>query len=173
METYTFTLVIDGDAGSGDHIDQLFEAGCDDATFSHSSAISYGDFDREAESLLDALLSAVVAVESVDGLRVRRVESDDLVGVSEIAQRLGRTRQSIHQPIVGDRGAGDFPAAVSSARGRSKVWDWSEVALWAGADHDREVATTIAAVNAALALRRARTALAERPMARLMDFAAA
>ena len=173
MEIFTFTLVIDGDAGSGEHVDQLFEAGCDDATFSHSATISYGDFDREAKSLLDALLSAIVAVESVGGLRVRRVETDDLVTVSEIAERLGRTRQSIHQLIAGERGAGDFPAAVSSARGRGKVWDWSEVAMWAGADHDREGMTTIAAVNAALALRRARTSLEEKPMARLIDFAVA
>jgi predicted DNA-binding transcriptional regulator AlpA len=173
MENYTFTLTIDGDAGSDENIDALFDAGCDDATFSHSPAISYGDFDRTAESLLDAMLSAIEAVESVDGLRVRRVGNDDVVTVPEIAERLGRTRQSVYQLVNGDRGAGDFPAPVSSVRGKGKVWDWSDVARWAGLDEDRERSDLIAAVNAALALRGAKSSLDAKPMARLLDFAAA
>jgi predicted DNA-binding transcriptional regulator AlpA len=173
METYSFTLVIAGDAGTDERINELFEAGCDDATFSHSPTISYGDFDREDDTLLDAVLSAIGAVESVEGLRVRRVETDDLVTAPEIAGRLGRTRQSVYQLVNGERGAGDFPAPLSSARGRGKVWDWSEVAVWAGVDFDRARAATMAAVNAALALRHARSSLDAKPMARLLGFAAA
>lgn len=171
MDTYSFTLVIDGDAGTVENIDALFDAGCDDATFSHSSAISYGDFDREAESLLEAVLSGIEAVESVESLRVRRVDSDNLVTVPEIAERLGRTRQSVYQLVNGERGAGDFPAAVSSTRAKAKVWDWTEVAAWAGIEHDPERASTIAAVNGALALRRAKSALDAKPLARLLHFA--
>lgn len=173
MDTYTFTVVIDGDAGTDENIDALFDAGCEDATFSHSSAISYGDFDREAESLFDAVLSGIEAVESVGGLHVRRVKSDDFVTVPEIAERLGRTRQSVYQLVNGERGAGDFPAAVSSTRGKGKVWDWSEVAAWAGVDYDPERAATIAAVNGALALRSAKSSLDAKPLARLLHFAAA
>ena len=33
MKTYRFTIVIDGDSGTDDRINALFEAGCDDATF--------------------------------------------------------------------------------------------------------------------------------------------
>ncbi len=149
MDIYTFTVVIDGDAGTDENTDALFEAGCDDATFSHSSGISYGDFDREAESLNDAVLSGIEAVESVGGLRVRRVDSDDFVTVL------------------------DFPAAVSSMRGKGKVWDWSEVAAWAGVDYDPERAATIAAVNGAFALRSAKSPLDAKQLARLFHFAAA
>lgn len=173
METHSFTLVIAGDAGTDERIDALYEAGCDDATFTHSPTISYGDFDRPARSLLDALLSAIGAVESVEGLRVRRVESDDLVTVPQIAERLGRTRQSVYQLVNGDRGLGDFPAPVVSARGKGKVWDWAEVAAWADADFDSERAATIGAVNAVLALRAARATLSPKRLARLIAFAAA
>jgi predicted DNA-binding transcriptional regulator AlpA len=173
METHSFTLVIDGGAGTDERIDALFDAGCGDATFSHSPAISYGDFDRDGESLLDAVLSAIEAVESVPGLRVRRLDSDDLLTVPALADRLGRTRQSVYQLIDGTRGAGHFPAPVSSARGRGKVWAWTEVAEWAGVDYDHTRAVTIAAVNGALSLRRARASLDGAPIARLLDFAAA
>ena len=104
---------------------------------------------------------------------MRRVDSDDFVTVPEIAERLGRSRQSVYQLVNGERGAGDFPAAVSSTRGKGKVWDWSEVAAWAGVDYDHERAATIAAVNGALALRSAKSSLDARPLARWLHFAAA
>jgi hypothetical protein len=173
VDTYAFTLLISGDAGTDERIDALFDAGCDDATFSHSATISYGDFDREAASLLDALLSAIRAVESVEGLVVRRVETDDLVTLPQIAERLGRTRQSVHQLVNGDRGEGDFPAPVASARGKGKVWDWADVAAWGDVAFDHERAETIAAVNGALSLRAARSTLTPRRVARLLRFAAA
>lgn len=173
MPTFSFTLVIEGDATSEDNLDALFDAGCDDATFSQAPPISYGDFDRRARTLVDAVLSAIAQVEAVDELRVRRVASDDLVTPPEIAKRLGRTRQSIYQLINGDRGDGDFPAPVSTSGGKGKLWDWSEVAAWAGADTDLTRPALIAALNGALALRRARNEIGSKPLARLLDFAAA
>src|SRR5680860_105368 len=69
MTTHSFTLVIEGDAGTDDRINALFEAGCDDATVSHGPLLSYADFDREAPSRLEAIMSAIEAVESVEGRR--------------------------------------------------------------------------------------------------------
>jgi len=173
MNTYTFTLVIDGDAGTDEHINALFEAGCDDATFSHGSTISYGDFDRDADDLLEAVLSAVEAVESVEGLSVRRVDEDDLVTVNDIAERLARSRQSVNQLIAGDRGDGTFPQPLGRTRGHGRVWSWSEVAEWAGADFDAESSAVLQAVNGALALRRAGRALGEAGLRRLVEVATA
>lgn len=173
MNTYTFTLVIDGDAGTDEHINALFEAGCDDATFSHGTTISYGDFDRDAETLLDAVLSAVEAVESVEGLSVRRVDEDDLVSVNDIAERLDRSRQSVNQLISGDRGDGTFPQPLGRTRGHGRVWSWSEVAEWAGADYDAETSAVLQAVNGALALRRAGRALGDTGLRRLVEVATA
>jgi len=173
MNTYTFTLVIDGDAGTDERINALFEAGCDDATFSHGSTISYGDFDRDAETLLDAILSAVEAVESVEGLSVRRVDEDDLVTVNDIAERLNRSRQSVNQLIAGDRGDGTFPQPLGRTRGHGRVWSWSEVAEWAGVEHDAETSAVLQAVNGALALRRAGRALGDKGLRRLVEVATA
>lgn len=173
MESFSFTLVIDGGAGTDARIDALYEAGCDDATFSHGTTTSYGDFDRDADGLLVAVLSAVADVESVAGLRVRRVDEDDLVTVGEIADRLGRTRQSVNQLIGGGRGDGSFPHPLGATRGHARAWSWHEVAGWAGVDHDIRTATVLAAVNGALALRRAGALLDATGMQRLLAVASA
>lgn len=163
MSEYSFTLVIDG-VLDDETLDELFEAGCDDATFGAVDGAHYADFDREAPSLGEALSSAIADVESVPGLRVRRVEPDDLVTMSEIAERLDRSRESVRLLIAGERGSGDFPAPVSHLRRRNRLWRWSDVAAWAGeADgDDLAKARLIAAVNAALELRTATPGLPDR-----------
>lgn len=153
MPEHSFTFILSGDPE--DHMDELFEAGCDDATFGTVDGVPYAEFDREASSLAEAIRSSLAAVESVAGLRVLRIEPDDLVTASEIAERLGRTRESVRLLIAGARGGGGFPAPVSHVRTRNRLWRWSEVATWAGvADASaREEAWIVAALNAALELR--------------------
>jgi predicted DNA-binding transcriptional regulator AlpA len=153
MLEHSFTLVIGGDVEA--KIDDLFELGCDDATFGSIDGVHYADFERESPTLSLAISSAISAVESVPGLRVRRVEPDDLVRASEIAERLGRTRESVRLLIAGERGAGDFPAPVSHLRSRNRLWRWSDVAEWTGEADPTGVARAhlIAAFNAALELR--------------------
>lgn len=75
MAEHRFTLIIDGDIES--HLDVLFEAGCDDATFGKVDGVQYADFDREGETLANAIASALHEVKSIPGLQVRRVEPDD------------------------------------------------------------------------------------------------
>ena len=53
--------------------DRLYEAGCDDATFGTSNGVHFGTFHREADSLGDAIGSAVRDVERA-GLSVARIE---------------------------------------------------------------------------------------------------
>lgn len=153
MIEYSFTLVIEGDVEP--RIDQLFEAGCDDATFGSVDGVHYADFDREARTVSRAVYSAIEDVESVPGLVVRRVEPDDLVTMTEIAERLGRSREGVRLLIAGERGHGDFPAPVSHLRSRNRLWRWSDVAEWAGKASSADIhsARFIAAVNAALELR--------------------
>jgi hypothetical protein len=173
VTTHSFSLVIDGDAGTDERIDALFEAGCDDALFGHGPWRSYGDFDREAGTLIEAVLSAIEAVESVDGLVVRRVNEFDLVNVTELASRLGRTRQSVNQLVSGTRGDGSFPPPLDPGVTEGRVWAWSEVAAWAGIEHDQESAAILQAVNAALALRRAGLVLSKPDQRRLLHIVSA
>jgi hypothetical protein len=162
MSEYSFTLVIDG-VLEDETLDELFETGADDATFGSVDGAHYADFDREAPTLSAAISSAIADIESVPGLRVRRVEPDDLVTQSEIAERLGRSRESVRLLIAGERGSGDFPTPVSHLRSRNRLWRWSDVAAWAGEANpaERAEARLIAALNAALDLRTATSGLAD------------
>ena len=73
---HDFTLTLEGpDEFTVELADRLYEAGCDDATFGTSNGVHFGAFHREAESLGDAVGSAIKAVERA-GFSVARVEVD-------------------------------------------------------------------------------------------------
>lgn len=156
MTDHEFTLVIEGDLTDEAVVRRLFEVGCDDATFGVTDGVGYGDFLREDPTFVGAVLGAIEQVESIDGLLVLRVEPDDIVTMAEIAERLGRTRESVRLLISGQRGPGGFPGPISHARDRARLWRWSDVTEWFGqADTaQREAAHFVAALNAALELRR-------------------
>ena len=132
MMTHQFTLIVDGpDLQHEAHVNALFEAGCDDATVGRVGAIQYLDFDRDAESFADAVLGATEAIENAElGARVVHLEPDDLVTMSEIAERTGRTRESVRLLISGQRGPGGFPAPATHFKSRQRMWRWQEVAAW-------------------------------------------
>ncbi|HXV62902.1 MAG TPA: hypothetical protein VEK15_19545 [Vicinamibacteria bacterium] len=111
--------------------DALFEAGCDDATLAFRSGIAYLEFDREAPSLGDAIVSAIRDVERADPrLKVVAVEPGDSVNASEIARRAQVTREYIRLLVEGERGEGDFPAPHSGIAGKTLVWSWAGVVQW-------------------------------------------
>jgi len=151
---WSFTLVVEG--GLAQQPAALDKVGCGDATVGSVDGVDYADFLRGGPSFESTLVSTILAVESVDGFVVRRVEPDDLVTAAEIATRLGRSRESIRLLVAGARGAGNFPAPVSHLRSRQRLWRWSEVAEWVGEmDEDqRWRATVLAGVNAMLEYRR-------------------
>jgi hypothetical protein len=91
--------------------------------------VGFLEFDRDAESFLQALCSAIENVENA-GYRVVRVEPEDLVTAAEIARRCGRTRASVSWLISGERGPGTFPRPVTNIETKSPLWRWAEVAGW-------------------------------------------
>ncbi len=129
---YNFALVLSGISEPESQIeDALYEAGCDDAILSFRSGIAYLEFDREAQGLKEAIVSAVRDLERANGnLKVVRVEPGDLVNASEIARRVQRTREYIRLLTQGKRGEGNFPAPQSGITGKTLVWSWAEVARW-------------------------------------------
>lgn len=77
---YDFTFTLGGvDELTVEVADRLYEAGCDDASPHSAGSTVYLDFHREAESLGDALGSAVKDVERA-GYSVARVEVEASVG---------------------------------------------------------------------------------------------
>lgn len=157
MAEHEFRLTVRGELTDA-RLDALVDAGCDDATFSARDELIFAEFVRAAPSLADAVLSAIADVEQVDGLQVLRVDPDEHVWAAEIAERTGRSRQSVNLLINGRRGPGGFPPPVSHAT-RNPLWRWSEVADWVagyeGRPADPERSLTIGAVNGALEARRA------------------
>ena len=150
--------------------DALFGSGCDDATPSSRNGVISVEFDREAPSLAEAIRTAIRDVEGAGvGLRVVRIEAGELVTASEIARKVGKTRQAIQYYASGKRGPGGFPTPVTARSARVAVYRWEDVASWMRAANllpDSEApdeAATLDFFNAALGLRRAAPAVADAP----------
>jgi len=149
MPDQDFTLVVTGTIDD-ETVERLFEAALDDATVRSSGGVGFVDVTREAPTMAEAVASAIRQVRSA-GLEVREVEPGDLVTMSAIAERLGRTRESVRLLIEGERGPGGFPPATSPAEGHNRRWRWMQVARWAELPPEEiERAEAIAAVNARL-----------------------
>ena len=151
---YEFSLILCGVHELDRRIeDALFEAGCDDATLSVQYGTISMDFARASPSLKDAILTAIRDVRKADiGADVWRVDESDLVTPSEIARRLGRSRQQIHQYMTGERGPGGFPAPECNLTEGAPLWDWYTVCHWLAANgmirpEQLEDAETVAAIN--------------------------
>jgi hypothetical protein len=54
----------------------------------------------------------------------------DLVSVSDIARRVGRTRESVRFLVDGKRGPGRFPPPIGTVGDGIRVWPWSVVLEW-------------------------------------------
>ena len=159
MSEYDFTLILTGITDFDETtVDRLFEAGCDDSTVAKRSGRVYITFSREAESLTDAVFSAIDDVNrSGIGAKVLRVDDCNLITQAEVARRLGRTRQNIEQYAKGSRGRGGFPAPACNLTEGVPLYYWCEVAYWANktgmlTDEANKNAQAIATLNMILEL---------------------
>lgn len=135
METYEFTIIAAGvDPHADDFEARFYEAGCDDSLVSFQKGHVLIDFAREAETLEDAIASAVENVRQA-GATVERVEPDPLVSLSDMASRADMSRSAMTNYFKGHRGEG-FPAPKARVTTDSPLWDWSDVSLWLF-HHDR------------------------------------
>lgn len=128
---HQFILVLKNTHLSMSHIeDNLYKSGCDDALIHFNKDTIYLDFDREACSLEEAVISAINTIQSSSlGLEVISVSPENLVTESEIAKRLNLTRQTVSLWIKKERRQ-HFPNPVMRLREKSSLWNWSEVTAW-------------------------------------------
>ena len=93
------------------------------------------------------------------GLQVVRIEPDELVTMAAIAKRSGLSREYIRLLSSNQRGPGGFPAPVTYADHKTRLWHWPDIAHWltehekAKVEVDAHAADLVAAMNAALDLR--------------------
>lgn len=128
---FHFTLVLKKvDENTPNIEDSLYEAGCDDALINFRNGAVYLEFDREASSLEEAVISAIkdVRSSSVDA-EVASVAPENLVSESEIAKRLKMKRQTISLWIKGERRKG-FPHPIMRLSEKSPLWNWYEIVKW-------------------------------------------
>lgn len=130
MNEYEFTLKFrlpDADTDPEQFVEALADAGCDDATIGIGQRGRIAlDFAREADSALEAIRSAVHAVRhAIPGAELVEA-SPDLVGLTDVAELVGCTRQNIRKLMVGNLGT--FPVAVHE--GTQSLWHLRPVLTW-------------------------------------------
>ena len=91
MTTHTFTLIVDGpDLQADALVDEVFEADCHDALVGRADGIQFVDFDREADTLQDAVMTAIGELESITGITVTHLGDAGLVSMADIATRFSQ-----------------------------------------------------------------------------------
>lgn len=155
----------DVDTSVESFLDQLYEAGCDDAVVFFKDGYICLAFTRSAPSAEVAIISAIKNFEAAKtGGSVVRVEPEDLTSLSEISKRVGVSRASLQKYARGDSKIGkDFPRpAANISQSRRELYSAAAVMQWMCAknkcelpDHIVELAIAIDRTNQALVLGKA------------------
>ncbi len=154
MNAYSFRIRLHGPLDDMD-ADRLYDGVRDEVSVETGPRGNWVSFDREAQSFLEAVLSALQEILNL-GFEPLMVE-DELVSMSDIAERTRRTRQSVSMLVDGRRGGGDFPPPAAG-NVRSPLWHWADVEAWFATEEQDATArpdrlSTITAINGALASR--------------------
>lgn len=126
---YELTFVVSGASVDDDDAVEAMEAL--DAMLFRGAGVDLLTLTATGDDAVTAARQAATnAVNAIPRLHVHRLDHG-LVGIHEIAERTGRSRQNVTQWANGHRRADaePFPSPVGTA-GRSRVWLWSEVNAW-------------------------------------------
>lgn len=127
---YDFTLkfsLADRHLDPSTYVEQLGEAGCDDALIGTGEKGKIAlQFNREASSALEAVSSAINDVLSVIPNAKLTEATPDLVGLTEIAEVIGCSRQNMRQLVI--RHSNSFPEPIYS--GSLNLWHLLTVLDW-------------------------------------------
>ena len=109
------------------YLERLGKEGCDDALIGvgRSGRIAL-QFTRAAENAFDAILSAIKDVKRAIPNAELIEAAPDLVGLSDIAEILGYSRQYIRKLMLNNRAS--FPAPIHE--GKAALWHLFSVLTW-------------------------------------------
>jgi hypothetical protein len=116
-----------GHAPSDELVERLGAAGCEDALvgIGQVGRIALA-FTREADSAKSAIFSALGAVKTaIPGAKLLEV-TPDFVGLTDIAERVGVSRQAMRKLMLAHRE--EFPAPVHE--GSAALWHLAPVLAW-------------------------------------------
>jgi len=130
VSEYAFTVRFDiRAAGSSNDqvVERLGAAGCDDCIVGVGKPGCLAlTFDREAGSARDAVLGAIHDVTRVVPSARLLEASPDLVGLSDLAELVGRTRQNMRKLLLDC----DATAPAPLHQGSASVWRLAPVLEW-------------------------------------------
>ncbi|MES2579403.1 MAG: DNA-binding protein [Pseudomonadota bacterium] len=130
MKDYDFILKFDlpdHDADPEQFVEALYESGCDDASvgIGQQGRIAL-NFIRQSESALKAILSAISDVKkAIPGVKLIEA-TPDLVGLTDIADILGFSRQNMRKIAITNKSV--FPTPVHE--GSVALWHLFKVLQW-------------------------------------------
>lgn len=140
---YDFTLKfslpnIEADAEA--YVEALAEAGCDDAIIGIGQKGKIAlQFYREAENAYEAILSAIREIKSVIPSAKLIEATPDLVGLSEIADIMGVSRQNVRKLMLAH--IQTFPDPVHT--GSSSIWHLANVLQWFESRQQKQISNNI------------------------------
>ncbi|AWH21279.1 MULTISPECIES: DNA-binding protein [Stenotrophomonas] len=151
MTEFTFILKFrlpDAGADAGELERQLAEAGCDDALLGIGRPGRLAlEFCRQAASAQDAVSSALADVRAaVPGAELIEV-SPDLVGLTDVADLLGMSRQNMRKLLLSHPHT--FPAPVHE--GSASIWHLADILAWLQARGSQKVSRELLELAAAAA----------------------
>lgn len=133
MNTYNFELFFNLNPGEDgwDFQDSLYEAGCSDAMISiGQKGVIEMTFNREAESAIDAILSAIENVLTAITHATLENIRPDIQNLTEMAFLFGTSKQNMRKYANNEvvKVSESFPAPV--VIGKIAYWHTLDVALW-------------------------------------------
>lgn len=142
-KTFEFTLKFalpDASADAGEYVSKLEMGGCDDALIGIGQVGRIAmNFDREADSAFDAVSSAILDVKDVIP-EARLIEAvPDLVGLTDVADIVGCSRQYMRKLMLNSNG--NFPMPLHE--GKSAIWHLSSILHWLESNRKYSVADSL------------------------------
>ncbi len=131
MKEYDFILrfsLADSCTDLDECVELLGEAGCDDALIGIGKSGRLAlDFSREADSAIEAVLSAIRDVRRGLPDATLTEAAPDLVGITDAAELVGCTRQNLRQLLLNCEFATPAPVHESP---KSSVWHLAQLLKW-------------------------------------------
>jgi len=130
MKTYEFELKFSlprTAPDSGDFIERLGETGCTDALvgIGQTGRIAF-HFNRDANCAFEAVLSAIKDIKQAIPEASLIEAAPDLVGLSDIADILGYSRQNMRKLMLNNLAS--FPTPIHE--GKTILWHLSSILTW-------------------------------------------
>lgn len=136
MRTWDFSLILSGiDADEDNGFDTLWRACADEPLIGTYDGVSEALFSREADTVEDAVLSAIADVERIGGVHVVGLRDESFWTLADIAERSGRSPEELSETIA--RADSAFPSHLSDPDETDPLWRAQDVIDWFR-EHDGE-----------------------------------